>query len=264
MTFGCSFTKYHWPTWADIVLKQAELAGMEIDNQGMPGAGNLFIAIQIQNAIARGLLKPGDHVLIAWSTFFREDRLVDGRWLMPGNIFNQEIYPRFWTEKYADIEFYTLRDCALISATRAALAAHGITQTNFNMHWSEVHYNASVPGGSQVWDKVNKIIEMYKLKFDCKSIIEVLGHPPPITVKVNWSHTADPSKVQTDIHHLPGSMLTYVKQELCPIGIPWLTAVNPRVEAWALDWDNRVKTTPQPLMYADFPLVLSKNPQWGF
>ena len=259
MTFGCSFTKYHWPTWADIVLKQADMAYMETDNWGCPGVGNLFIAIQIQYAIASGLLKQGDHAFICWSSFAREDRLVDGRWLPVGNIFNQDMYPDYWVGKYADVEFYALRDCALIAATRSALAGLGITQTNFNMNLSEPYHSGSDP----MWDRADRAIKTFKPQFDCKSMVEVLKYPPPVTVKVHWTQS-DPKAIYTDTHHHPISMLNYVKQELCPLGIPWLTDIRPEVEAWVYEWDNKIKTAPQPLLYADFPLPQSKNPQWGF
>lgn len=262
MTFGCSFTKYHWPTWADIVLKQAEQYGYDTDNWGMPGTGNLFIAVQVQHAIATGLLKPGDHAFICWSTFAREDRLVDGRWLIPGNIFNQDTYPRSWVEKYADIEFYALRDCSLINATQAALAGLGITHTHFNMHRDEP-YGSFVSALDDMRTRVDKVIKTFNLKFDCKSILEVLGYPPPVTLQVAWSKT-NPSSVYTDTHCHPASMLTYVKQELCSLGIPWLTSVNPEVENWVHEWDDRIKTAPQPLRYVDFPLPPAKNTQWGF
>ena len=39
--FGCSFTCYRWPTWADLIGKQCE--GAEFRNYGKSGAGNLFI-----------------------------------------------------------------------------------------------------------------------------------------------------------------------------------------------------------------------------
>ena len=272
MTFGCSFTKYHWPTWADIVLKQAELEGFETDNWGMPGSGNLFIAIQIQHAIASGLLKTGDHAFISWSTFAREDRLVDGRWILPGNIFNQQSYSQDWVEKYADVEFYTLRDCALINATQLALKNLGITQTNFNMHWIEPYYSGNDPLAgdtkdnsptSNVRDRVNKAIDTFNPRFDCKPILEVLGYPPPVTLQVAWS-ASNLKEVYTDTHHHPVCMLRYVKQEICKLGIPWLTTVRPEVEEWTLAWDHKIKTAPQPLRYTEFPLTMAKSQQWGF
>jgi len=263
MTFGCSCTRYHWPTWADIVLKQATIAGMDGDNWGMPGTGNLFIAIQIQHAIATGLLKRGDHAFVAWTTLTREDRLVNGRWIAPGNIFNQTIYPQSWVEKYADVEFYALRDCSLIAATQAALSGLGITQTHFNIHWSEPYQIRSDPVNNNIWNKVNEILSTFKLKFDCKPILEVLPYPPPVTLQVAWS-IDDPSKVYTDAHHHPVSMLNYVKQEICKLGIPWLPAISPEIETWVHEWDQRIKTTAQPLKYVDFPVVRPKNRQWGF
>lgn len=263
MTFGCSFTKYHWPTWADIILKQAESEGMETDNWGMPGTGNLFIAIQVQHAIANGLLKAGDHAFISWSSFAREDRLVDGRWLVPGNIFNQNTYPPEWVEKYADIEFYTLRDCALINATRSALENLGVKQTVFSMNWIEPYYSGSNPWTKDINAKVSKLTDMFSLQYDCKPILEVLGYPPLVSLQVAWS-AENPKQVYTDTHHHPVSMLSYVKQEICKLGIPWLTNIKSEIESWVYEWDHKIKTTPQPLRYIDFPLVASKNQQWGF
>jgi hypothetical protein len=264
MTFGCSFTKYHWPTWADIILKQANIEeGIEGDNWGMPGVGNLFIAIQVQHAIATGLLKAGDHAFIAWSTLSREDRLVDGKWLTPGNIFNQSTYPQDWVEKYADMEFYALRDCSLINATRAALDGLGIKQTQFSMAWKEP-YGTHDTTTLKILRKVDEISDIYKCKFDCKPILKLIPYPPPVTVQVNWSRPYNPTDVYTDTHHHPASMLHYVKQELTTLGIPWLTQIRPEVESWVHEWDNRVKTSPQPLRYADFPCVQSNNRQWGF
>ena len=262
MTFGCSFTKYHWPTWADIVLEQAKSAGIDGDNWGMAGVGNLFIAMQVQHAIAQGLLKAGDHAFISWTTMTREDRFVDGKWITPGNIFNQKTYPQSWVEKYADVEFYALRDCALINATRTSLDALGIKQTQFSMAWMEPYTNGLHPTTSEMLTQVNRILDIYKCKFDCKSILDVIPYPPPVTVQVNWS--LDPTEVYTDTHHHPGSMLTYVKQELCPLGIPWLTTIDPPVESWTHKWDHKLKTARQPLRYPDFPYVQSKNRQWGF
>lgn len=261
MAFGCSFTKFHWPTWADIVLRQADLAGMKTDNWGMPGAGNLFIAMQVQHAIATGVLKPGDHAFISWSSFAREDRIVDGKWLLPGNIFNQRTYPQDWVEKYADLEFYTLRDCALINATRSSLDALGIKQTVFSMSLIDRIGRAHITE-KNISAKIRKLTDTFNLQMDCKSIIEVLGHPL-VQLQVAWS-TDFPDEVHTDYHQHPDAMLNYVKQELCKLGIPWLTSITPEVESWVNEWDHTIKTAPQPLTQIDFPLQSPKGKQWGF
>ena len=38
-TFGCSFTSYHWPTWADILGREYDY----FENWGRSGGSNQFI-----------------------------------------------------------------------------------------------------------------------------------------------------------------------------------------------------------------------------
>ena len=253
MTFGCSFTKYHWPTWADIVLKQAEQYGHDTDNWGLPGVGNLFIAIKVQEAIATGSLKPGDHAFICWSTFMREDRMVNGTWINPGNIFNQSIYSQAFVEEFADLEFYTVRDCALINATRAALQAHGINQTHSIMNVYEVYHNGvHAAYNDSGRDQIKSTIEMFGLKFDCKPVLAVLQQPE-IGIPVKWSDAR-----YNDTHQMPKDMLRYVKEEMSTLPIPWLASIHPNVENWVFEWQNKIDSTPKPLLDKDFPLPMSK------
>ena len=41
ITFGCSFTDYSWPTWADIIALDREV---EYENWAIGGGGNQQIA----------------------------------------------------------------------------------------------------------------------------------------------------------------------------------------------------------------------------
>jgi hypothetical protein len=252
ITFGCSFTKYHWPTWADIVLKQADFYGYDTDNWGCPGVGNTFIAIKVQEAIASGLLKAGDHAFICWSTFMREDRMVNGSWLAVGNIFNQHVYPYEFVEKFADVEFYALRDCALIQATKLALQACGITQTHMIMNTHEVYHNNKHSQFLFDTDKIKGIFEKFDLKFDCKPILQVLKQPDP-GIPVKWSNVE-----YNDTHQMPIDMLRYVKQEMLGLSIPWLSNILPDVEHWIIEQQHKLDTTPRPVSGQTFSLPNSK------
>ena len=42
-TFGCSFTQYNWPTWADILGRSLHQEGWEFHNIGRAGTGNMQI-----------------------------------------------------------------------------------------------------------------------------------------------------------------------------------------------------------------------------
>lgn len=114
-TFGCSFTRYHWPTWADILAKEHPAA--LFFNFGHCGGGNLSIAARLTEANQRFKFNESDLVAIMWTTMCREDRYITWRdgWQMTGNIFTQNEYDKDFVEKYADTRGYLIRDLALIA-----------------------------------------------------------------------------------------------------------------------------------------------------
>lgn len=72
ITSGCSFTMYTpsitWPVYLSELFD-------ETYNYAQTGAGNKFIFNSIIEADTRLKLTPDDLVIVAWSTFFRHDRL---------------------------------------------------------------------------------------------------------------------------------------------------------------------------------------------
>lgn len=98
-TFGCSFTNYHWPTWADILL--SEIPG---ENWALSGGGNKFIFERLMECHITNQIKPNDCVIIMWTSFTREDRYVDG-WRLTGNVYNSQPYydqnflNKYWSDK---------------------------------------------------------------------------------------------------------------------------------------------------------------------
>lgn len=68
-TFGCSFTKNIWPTWADY----AGCYYSQFDNYGYGGSGNRQIFNKIIENFER--IKKGT-VIVEWSSFIREDRIL--------------------------------------------------------------------------------------------------------------------------------------------------------------------------------------------
>jgi hypothetical protein len=117
--FGCSFTSYIWPTWADILKTQ--MPNAEYYNTGQSGAGNLYIAVQYSTYDKKYKFNDTDLILIMWSTFFREDKYINNQWVTPGNIFTQDIYPEEYIKKYADIRGYLIRDLSIIDITTGSL-----------------------------------------------------------------------------------------------------------------------------------------------
>lgn len=119
--FGCSFTRYNWPTWADIVAHNYD----EFQNWGHSGGGNTFIFNSIVEAHLKNEIKPHDVVGVMWTNICREDRYVNNKWLTPGNIFTQKHYPYDWVQKFSDLRGYYIRDLNIIAATEAFLKTIG-------------------------------------------------------------------------------------------------------------------------------------------
>ena len=76
--FGCSFTEYIMPTWADILKLRFENTNTEVYNFGQGGAGNYYIFNRIVEKSLEYNFTKDDLILIQWSGVFREDRFKDG------------------------------------------------------------------------------------------------------------------------------------------------------------------------------------------
>jgi adenylate kinase family enzyme len=113
-TFGCSFTKYHWTTWPEIVAYELNVP---LYNYGRSGAGNQYIANMISQADAIHNFNENDLIMISWTNVCREDRYKNQNWITPGNIFSQNIYSNEYVKKWADPAGYILRDLCTIKFT---------------------------------------------------------------------------------------------------------------------------------------------------
>lgn len=115
--FGCSLTKYNWPTWADIISQEVP----EYYNYAKSGGGNLFISNSIVEANLTHKFTENDLVIVMWSSVTREDRYKNNTWETPGNIFTQGDIDMSFVSKWADERFYLIRDLALIEQTSVYL-----------------------------------------------------------------------------------------------------------------------------------------------
>lgn len=110
--FGCSFTSWHWITWADIIGR--EFGEGRYNNLGMCASGNEFAFHRLTEAHARFNITKKDLVVICWTNFSREDRWIDG-WKLHGNVFSQEFYDKHFLEKYFDLKGALIKSASLIA-----------------------------------------------------------------------------------------------------------------------------------------------------
>lgn len=97
ITFGCSFTDYSWPTWADIIAYDLDC---EYENWAIGGAGNQQIARRIMYRDQQFGWQPDDLVIVQWSSITREDRFMNNHWVSQGSVSMAPFYGSKWVEQY--------------------------------------------------------------------------------------------------------------------------------------------------------------------
>ena len=138
-TFGCSITKYLYPTWADIIGASWDY----YENWGKPSFGNEFIFNSIIECNVRNKFTSNDTILIMWSGIVRIDyylnhwRSVNNK--LPDGSGLDKLIP--------DIDGYEMKTNAYINAINNLLSSTG---TTFKMmSW-------------QPYDDTSKVGELYK------------------------------------------------------------------------------------------------------
>jgi hypothetical protein len=163
-TFGCSFTNFFWPTWADIIATDLDI---DYYNYGVSGMGNTGIQSRIVEADFKHDLTTDDLAIVVWSTWSREDRYLDG-WKAGGTVFNNNFYDEDFLNKYWSWENDIIKNTTAIHMTRRA-------------YKDIIKYHGSVVGFPTVSNNLD--IFPYLSKLVNKMFTDVFGmKEPEITV----------------------------------------------------------------------------------
>lgn len=112
-TFGCSFTLYKWPTWADYLY--AGGVAKEYENWALPGGSNDFIFHSIIECDSLRGINSDDFVAIMWSQPWRIADYTDaGGWDLPGNAY---LYQPKERSKYLKEDQIALENQSFFRAT---------------------------------------------------------------------------------------------------------------------------------------------------
>jgi hypothetical protein len=161
--FGCSFTCYIWPTWADVVSK--EMPQAEFYNLGKTGAGNLCISSKVAEANNRFKFTDTDLVMVMFSSYTREDRWVENEWMTRGNVYVNNVYSSDWVRKFADERGYLIRDASLIDLTNRYLKS--LSCDSFTMLSVPLTTNSDSPSHEST--SPDDILEVYADTFNSMS-----------------------------------------------------------------------------------------------
>ena len=255
-SFGCSFTQYFYPTWADILIHNAEQQGYLGENWGSCGKGNLYIANKVQECHARNTLGKDDWVFVCWSNYFREDSHTDKLgWHTPRFVFQQTQYKDGTVNGFGSAKYYAMRDQALVQSTRLSLQALGVNQYHFSI--------LPMSGGDRGVDKVSAV---YNLEFDGPSMMESLGLMlQDDDVKRNRIRSFPPENpIDTleEWHPLPHEHLEYIEKYIQP-KVNWLnTGVTENTKLFVDSWKNKLYTMPQPIDLGATGWSTKKNREW--
>lgn len=99
--YGCSYTKYSWPTWADCL-------GLchSVFNAGWSGCGNDRIYYLFCQDLFSNKIQPGHRVVIQWTSPLRWDYLLDsGEWTADGNLYQPKMDHWNTVRDYYNIDY---------------------------------------------------------------------------------------------------------------------------------------------------------------
>jgi hypothetical protein len=94
--FGCSFTSFRWPTWADMIRYSTD---KPFYNYGQMGIGNVAIMHKMVEADLKFKFTDKDIIISQWSTWTREDRYTDS-WNGGGCVFYNPLYGDDFCKKW--------------------------------------------------------------------------------------------------------------------------------------------------------------------
>lgn len=81
-TFGCSFSRYSWPMWPDILAQCYD----KTENYGSPGVGNFYIFQQVLYCLSTQNISNKDTVIIQWTEPSRVDYVENNDWVNAGSL----------------------------------------------------------------------------------------------------------------------------------------------------------------------------------
>jgi hypothetical protein len=125
--FGCSYTKYYWPTWADLLSLNFDY----YENWGLGGVGNQCIAQRVQECYLANNFTRDDTVIVQWSSYTRYDCYLD-HWQSRGSVFsenenNVHVFTPQWLNTFFSEKGFLLNTLSNISFIQELLTNTGCT-----------------------------------------------------------------------------------------------------------------------------------------
>lgn len=199
--FGCSFTRWHYPTWANILHQS--MPNTVMFNLGKGGGGNSFISNRMTQANRTYNFCETDLVTTMWSTLCREDRFFNNQWHTVGNIFTQGEYDEKFVKKFCDPLGYLIKDLSIIDLATTYMSTLpcdyiDLLAVPFN-HQCEEYIN------DEVYKNVLYTYRDLISHFDKPNMLSILGQfSGGLSYLPDWGHTGHPEESEfVDYHPNP-------------------------------------------------------------
>lgn len=257
-TFGCSFTNYHWATWADLALDSRDG-----ENWGSGGAGNKFIFESLIECDIVNKISKDDTVVIMWSSFTREDRYIDG-WQLRGNVYNaRPLYDKEFIQKYWCDHGAVLNNLNFICAAIKVLNGIGCkwrmaSMLPFNFNREDAH--ESMTNKMQVFKHHLDFIESYKENW-CRQDLATFTTLKKASDRI-WSlDINDAGKIISrrwiDPHPFPLTHYSWLIEELPELNSPGLDLLAEKYNQEVMNLSEHPNVNDSELMQMD--RLLSKR-----
>jgi hypothetical protein len=134
-TFGCSFTRYYWPTWADILGQEYD----EFENWGNGGIGNRAILERLTECVVNNKITADDTIIIQWSDLHRFDihkprpELPEG-WAQGGNMLTAPDFEKSWISSIWSEQSFVMHTLNFIKLSITLLESLPCTWYMTSMH----------------------------------------------------------------------------------------------------------------------------------
>jgi hypothetical protein len=231
LAFGCSFTNYHWSTWADILAPEFD----KFENWAAAGAGNHYIFNSVMEADQKQKLGPEDTVIVCWTNVNREDRYIDNRWITLGNITTSRIYTKEFIADMVSERGCMIRDLAMIKAVKVLLESRSVAKWKFISMCPIKQidaYDDRALDLPDVFDVYQDVVESISLNYHDVLGVNYWNHDKHLRLKYDTGYT--------DYHPTPLEHLKFLRAALPEYNIRQETIDRITVES-----QNLKKTNPR-------------------
>ena len=240
-TFGCSFTSFRWPTWADILINHFENNGLIGVNLGKHAASNQYAFIKFMEMNAKFHFNKDDLIIFCWTSICREDRYIsDKGWVTTGNILTQNVYPKEFNEKWVDPVHYYFRDCAMISVIKTILESIKCNYHFFSMNRLDEDENDF----NKLTHETNKVIEYYgdEMKMHSMPVMDFMKQNlKRIGPKV---FNVQDKKIYNEEHPTPKEHFSYLNEFILP---KFNIDLHPKTIEFVDKWIKKIDLSDEPI-----------------